>query len=148
MIGTGKAIAETIRIEDRDFVVTAVSMGNPHCVIFVDDLTDFPLEYWGPRIERSEYFPRKTNVEFVQVLKDDEVIMRVWERGAAVTLACGTGACATTTACVLNGKTVRSIRLHLDGGDLQVRWDEASNRLFMAGPAVEVFHGEYPVEVE
>ena len=142
MTGSGKAIAETIRIEDRDFVVTAVSMGNPHCVIFVDDLTDFPLEYWGPRIERSEYFPRKTNVEFVQVLKDDEVIMRVWERGAAITLACGTGSCATTTACVLNGKTGRDVLLHLDGGDLQVRWDEATNRLFMTGPAEEVFCGE------
>ncbi len=147
MVGEGRAIAETIQIEDKTFEITAVSMGNPHCVIFVDDAKNFPIEYWGPRIEKSQYFPRKTNVEFVQVLNDHEVIMRVWERGAAVTLACGTGACATTTACVLNGKTGRDILLHLDGGDLNVRWDEASNHLFMTGPAAEVFHGEYPLEV-
>ena len=113
--------------------------------VFVDDAKNFPISYWGPRIEKSEYFPRKTNVEFVQVLNDHEVIMRVWERGAAVTLACGTGACATTTACVLNGKTGRDILLHLDGGDLNVRWDEESNHLFMTGPAQEVFQGEYPL---
>ncbi|MBQ5682377.1 MAG: diaminopimelate epimerase, partial [Peptococcaceae bacterium] len=143
--GEGRAIAETIQIEDQTFEVTAVSMGNPHCVIFVDDAKNFPISYWGPRIEKSEYFPRKTNVEFVQVLNDHEVIMRVWERGAAVTLACGTGACATTTACVLNGKTGRDILLHLDGGDLNVRWDEESNHLFMTGPAQEVFQGVYPL---
>ena len=147
MVGQGKAIAETIQIEDKAFEITAVSMGNPHCVTFVDDAKAFPVAYWGPRMETSEYFPRKTNVEFIQVLNDHEVIMRVWERGAAVTLACGTGACATTTACVLNGKTGRDILLHLDGGDLNVRWDEATNHLFMAGPAVEVFQGEYPLEV-
>lgn len=148
MIGEGKAIAEQIQIEDQTFAITAVSMGNPHCIIFVEDVESFPIEYWGPRIERSAYFPRKTNVEFVQVYNDHEVRMRVWERGAAVTLACGTGACATTVACVLNGKTGRSIQLHLDGGDLLVRWDEVTNHLYMTGPAVEVFQGDYPLEVE
>ena len=148
MVGEGTAIAEQIQVEDRTFTITAVSMGNPHCVVFVDDADSFPVEYWGPRIERSAYFPRKTNVEFVQVYNDQEVRMRVWERGAAVTLACGTGACATTVACVLNGKTGRSIQLHLDGGDLNVRWDEATNHLYMTGPAVEVFQGGYPLEVE
>lgn len=148
MVGEGTAIAETIQIEDRTFEITAVSMGNPHCVIFVDDAKNFPVAYWGPRIEKSEYFPRKTNVEFIEVLNDHEVIMRVWERGAAVTLACGTGACAATVACVLNGKTGRDILLHLDGGDLNVRWDEETNHLFMTGPAVEVFQGEYPLEAE
>ena len=143
MIGEGRAIGETIQVEDREFTVTAVSMGNPHCVIFMEDLKDFPIEYWGPRIEKSKYFPRKTNVEFVQVLNDKEVIMRVWERGAAVTLACGTGSCATTAACILNQKTGRDILLHLDGGDLKVRWDENSNHLFMTGPAEESFTGTY-----
>lgn len=146
MVGVGQAVGETIQIEDKTFQITAVSMGNPHCVIFVDDVKSFPIEYWGPRIEKSQYFPRKTNVEFVQVINEHEVIMRVWERGAAVTLACGTGACATTTACVLNNKTDRQICLHLDGGDLQVRWDEADNHLYMTGPAVEVFQGQYPLE--
>lgn len=146
MVGTGQAVNETIQIEDKTFQITAVSMGNPHCVIFVDDVKNFPIEYWGPRIEKSAYFPRKTNVEFVQVLNEREVIMRVWERGAAVTLACGTGACATTTACILNNRTGRQICLHLDGGDLQVRWDEADNHLYMTGPATAVFQGQYPLE--
>lgn len=146
MVGQGQAIQEAITIEDEIFSITAVSMGNPHCVVFVDDVRNFPIEYWGPRIERSSYFPRKTNVEFVQVLNEREVIMRVWERGAAVTLACGTGACATTVACVLNRKTNRDILLHLDGGDLQVRWDAADNHLFMTGPAVQVFQGDYPLD--
>ena len=128
--------------------MTAVSMGNPHCVIFVEDAKNFPIEYWGPRIERSSYFPRKTNVEFVQIVNEHEVIMRVWERGAAVTLACGTGACATTVACVLNKKTNRDILLHLDGGDLNVRWDEASNHLFMTGPAANVCSGDYLYQPE
>lgn len=146
MVGEGQAISEAIQIEEQTFQITAVSMGNPHCVIFVDDVENFPIEYWGPRIEKSVYFPRKTNVEFVQILNEREVIMRVWERGAAVTLACGTGACATTVACVLNGKTNRNVTLHLDGGDLQVRWDETDGHLYMTGPAVEVFQGQYPME--
>lgn len=142
MTGEGEAINTTITVDGKDFAVTAVSMGNPHCVVFVEDAKAYPIESWGPKLEKCEYFPRKTNVEFVQVLNDHEVIMRVWERGAAITLACGTGSCATTTACVLNGKTGRDVLLHLDGGDLQVRWDEATNRLFMTGPAEEVFCGE------
>lgn len=147
MVGTGTAINETIQIEEKKFNITAVSMGNPHCVTFVDDLKSFPLEYWGPRIERSHDFPRKTNVEFVEVITESEVIMRVWERGAAVTLACGTGACAVTVASVLNGKTKRDVLLHLDGGDLQVRWDETNNHIYMTGPAEEVFRGQFPREV-
>lgn len=147
MVGSGTATHETIQIEGEKFNITAVSMGNPHCVIFVDNVKEFPIAYWGPRIEQSEYFPRKTNVEFVQIVSESEVIMRVWERGAAVTLACGTGACATTVACVLNQKTERDILLHLDGGDLRVRWDEANNHVYMTGPAEEVFRGQYPQEV-
>ncbi len=147
MTGEGKAIAVPIAVEDREFIVTAVSMGNPHCVTFMDDLSAFPIEYWGPRMECSEYFPRKTNVEYVQVVSDNEVIMRVWERGAAVTMACGTGSCATAVACVLNGKTGRDVLVHLDGGDLQIRWDEATNHLFMTGAAENVFTGVYTAEV-
>lgn len=146
MVGEGRAINESIQIDEQAFAVTAVSMGNPHCVIFVKDGKNFPVTLWGPRIERSAYFPRKTNVEFVQVLNEKEVIMRVWERGAAVTLACGTGACATTVACVLNEKTNRTITVHLDGGDLQVRWDSESNHLFMTGPAEVVFEGNFALE--
>lgn len=143
MIGTGQAVNVPIQVEDREFLVTAVSMGNPHCVLFVDDINAIDIAIWGPRIERSSYFPRKTNVEFVQVLNRKEVIMRVWERGAAITMACGTGSCAVAVACVCNEKTDREITLHLDGGDLQVRWDAQDKHLYMTGAAVEVFRGQW-----
>ena len=141
MVNVEQTLGAELMIEGQAFTVTAVSMGNPHCVIFVDDIKQTDLEYWGPRIERSSYFPQKTNVEFVQVLSENEVIMRVWERGAAITMACGTGSCATTVACVLNGKTARDVLLHLDGGDLQVRWDENNGHLYMTGAAENVFRG-------
>ena len=147
MLGEGTAVSVPIFVEDKEFIVTAVGMGNPHCVTFVDDLSGFPIEHWGPRMETSTHFPRKTNVEYVQVLSEHEVIMRVWERGAAVTMACGTGSCATAVACVLNGKTGRDVLVHLDGGDLRICWDETSNHLFMTGAAENVFAGTYPWEV-
>jgi diaminopimelate epimerase len=147
MIGEGQAISVPILVEGTEFIITAVGMGNPHCVTFVDDLSTFPIEHWGPRMEVHEAFPRKTNVEYVQVYNEGEVRMRVWERGASVTMACGTGSCATVVACVLNGKTSRDVLVHLDGGDLRIRWDEESNHLYMTGPAENVFTGSYPWEV-
>lgn len=147
MLGEGQAVSVPIAVEDTEFIVTAVGMGNPHCVTFVEDLTTFPIEYWGPRMETSTQFPRKTNVEYVQVVSEQEVIMRVWERGASVTMACGTGSCATVTACVLNGKTDRDVLVHLDGGDLRIRWDIVNNHLYMTGPAENVFTGVYTWEV-
>lgn len=146
MTGEGQAVSVPIMVEDTEFIVTAVGMGNPHCVTFVEDLSKFPITYWGPRMETSSYFPRKTNVEYVQIVSENEVIMRVWERGAAVTMACGTGSCATVTACVLNKKTGRDVLVHLDGGDLRIRWDAADNHLYMTGPAETVFAGTYPWE--
>lgn len=143
MLGESEqAVAETIFVDETPFTITAVSMGNPHCVTFVDDITKAELEKWGPLMERSSYFPKKTNVEFVQPLSRQEVIMRVWERGASITMACGTGACATAVACVLNGLTERQVTIHLDGGDLQIHWEEASNHVFMTGAAETVFTGE------
>ena len=147
MIGEGQAISVPILVEGTEFIITAVGMGNPHCVTFVDDLSTFPIEHWGPRMEVHEAFPRKTNVEYVQVYNEGEVRMRVWERGASVTMACGTGSCATVVACMLNGKTSRDVLVHLDGGDLRIRWDEESNHLYMTGPAENVFTGSYPWEV-
>ena len=147
MAWEGQAVSVPIPVEDTEFIVTAVGMGNPHCVTFIDDLSVFPIEYWGPRMEVNSYFPRKTNVEYVQVYNENEVRMRVWERGAAVTMACGTGSCATAVACVLNGKTGRDVLVHLDGGDLRIRWDEANNHLYMTGPAEYVFTGSYLWEV-
>lgn len=120
--------------------MTCVSMGNPHCVIFTDDVENFPLSTYGPAIENNELFPKRINVEFVQVLNDREIRMRVWERGSGETLACGTGACASAVASVLNGRTHRRVTVHLAGGDLDILWGE-DDTVYMTGPAEEVFEG-------
>lgn len=141
MIGSpGPVIKEKLKVLDQEFEVTAVSMGNPHCVIFVSDLTKIDINKWGPLIEKHQAFPRKTNVEFVQVVTPSEAIMRVWERGAGITLACGTGACATLTAGVLNNLLHRTAIIKLLGGELEIEWAE-NNHLYMTGPAEEVFRG-------
>lgn len=127
---------------DRTFRVTCVSMGNPHCVIFVDDVEAFPVETYGPLIERHELFPQRTNVEFVEVVSPAEVRQRTWERGAGETLACGTGAAAVTVAGVRGGLTRETILNHLRGGDLEMHWSD-DGRISMTGPAVEVFSGTY-----
>jgi diaminopimelate epimerase len=126
-----------------DLQGTCVSMGNPHCVIYVNDITDELVLGVGPKIERAALFPRKTNVEFVRVNGPDDVTVRVWERGSGETLACGTGACAVCVAGVLTGRTGRRITAHLPGGDLQLEW-AADNHVYKTGPAVEVFSGEWP----
>jgi diaminopimelate epimerase len=129
-------------LADRQFAVSCVSMGNPHCVIFVEDVEGFPVGDIGPMIECHPWFPRRTNVEFVQILNPREVIQRTWERGAGETLACGTGASAVTVAGVLTGRTERRIVNHLRGGDLELEWLE-DGPVMMIGPAVEVFSGNF-----
>jgi diaminopimelate epimerase len=124
--------------------VTCVSMGNPHAVYYCSRVAALPLEVVGPALETAAVFPKRINVHFVEVRSAGEVTMRTWERGSGVTLACGTGACAVTVAGVLTGRTGRAITAHLPGGDLQLRWDEADNHVYMTGPAVEVFSGEWP----
>ena len=119
-------------------------MGNPHCIVFVDAITDALVLGVGPQVEQHPAFPRRTNVEFVRVNRPDDVTMRVWERGSGETLACGTGACAVAVAGVLTGRTQRRITAHLPGGDLQLHWSETDNHVYMTGPAVEVFSGEWP----
>jgi len=141
----GPVVDEPIEVAGRRFAMTCVSMGNPHAVVFVDDTVGFPLEEVGQPFEFHPAFPRRVNAEFVQVLSRTEVNMRVWERGTGETLACGTGACASTVACILNGLTDDEITLHLLGGDLVVRWDRESNHVFMTGPAATVFEGEMDV---
>ena len=136
-----RVIAEPLIIQDRTFRITCASMGNPHCVIFVDDADNFPVSTYGPLIETHELFPRRTNVEFVQIISRTEVRQRTWERGAGETLACGTGSSAVTAACVLNGLTEKRLLNHLSGGDLEMEWAEDGN-IYMTGPAVEVFSGE------
>ncbi|MCD1257911.1 diaminopimelate epimerase [Paenibacillus athensensis] len=130
-----------VEVDGRQFQFTAVSMGNPHCVIYVDDAVNFDLNVWGPKLEVHPLFPRKINVEFVTVKSRDYADMRVWERGAGPTLACGTGACATVVASVLNGFTDRTATVSLKGGDLHIEWNEADNHVYMTGPATEVFKG-------
>ncbi len=131
-----------IEADGQSFEFTAVSMGNPHCVIYVDDAVDFDLYKWGPLLEKHELFPRKTNVEFTTVRSRDRIDMRVWERGAGPTLACGTGACATLVASVLNGYCDRNAYVSLKGGDLYIEWDEATNRIYMTGPAEMTYTGQ------
>lgn len=123
--------------------VTAVSMGNPHGVIFVDDLDSIPFDDLGPYMETHPMWPDRANIEFAQVLNDREIRMRVWERGTGETLACGTGACATAVAGVLTGRTGREVTLRLRGGDLEIKWREDNGHVMMTGPATEVFTGEY-----
>lgn len=136
-----RVIAEPLALEGTTYAVTGVSMGNPHCVVFVDDAESFPVEALGPKFEHHAMFPRKTNTEFVEIKDRSHVRMRVWERGAAITLACGTGSCATVVAGVLNGKTERKAEVQLDGGKLIVEWAD-NNHVFMTGPAELVFTGE------
>ncbi len=136
-----QVVNEKLTVLDRTFRITCASMGNPHCVIFVDDVAGFPVATYGPLIENHELFPNRTNVEFVQIISRDEVRQRTWERGAGETLACGTGSSAVTAACVLNGLTGKRILNHLSGGDLEMEWAEDGN-IYMTGPAVEVFSGE------
>ena len=136
-------IDESIQVGGIDWKMTCVSMGNPHAVVFVEDVKNFEIEKYGPLFENHERFPKRTNTEFVRVISRTEADMRVWERGSAETWACGTGTCATVVACILKGYTDREVLVHLVGGDLIIRWDEETNHVFMTGPATEVFHGEY-----
>jgi diaminopimelate epimerase len=137
------AIDHPIEANNHVYHFTAVSMGNPHCVIFVPQITEEMVAHDGPQLERHPLFPQKTNVEFVTVATENELRMRVWERGSGETLACGTGACAAAVAAALNRLTSRKVRVNLMGGTLLIEWDEVTNHVWMTGPAVEVFHGEW-----
>jgi len=130
-------------IDGRTLRVSCLSMGNPHCVTFVDRLTDDWVLGVGPKIERDSHFPNRVNAEFVEVVSPAEVRVRVWERGSGETLACGTGACAVCVAGVLAERTARKILAHLPGGDLELHWSD-NNHVYMTGPAEEVFTGEWP----
>jgi diaminopimelate epimerase len=143
MLGQGaRVLGEKLVAGDAEFTVTCLSMGNPHCVIYVDDVAQFPVAYYGPLLEHHQQFPERTNVEWVECLNRRELRQRTWERGSGETLACGTGACAATVASVLNGKTERAVTVHLLGGDLEVEWGD-DDHVYMTGPAVEVFRGEW-----
>ena len=140
--GDSPVIAQPLDVAGLTLAVTTVSMGNPHAVVFVDNARDYPVAAVGPLVEHHPAFPRRINTEFIEVVSASEIQFRVWERGAGQTLACGTGACAAVVACVLNGKTSRRVLVHLPGGDLDIEWSEADNRVYMTGPAAEVFEGD------
>jgi len=139
----GKVIAQPLEVGGHTWLVTTVSMGNPHCITFVEDSAGINLEQIGPLFENHQVFPQRTNTEFIQVVKSDYIKMRVWERGAGITLACGTGACASVVAGVLNHKCDRSCTVELPGGCLQIDWSATDNRVYMTGAAIEVFKGTY-----
>lgn len=135
-------INEPIYVEDQEYRMTCVSMGNPHAVIFADDVADMKLEQLGPLFENHVRFPERVNTEFVEIIDRQNVFMRVWERGTGETLACGTGCCATAVACILNGLTDDRITVKLLGGELIIEWNREENVVYMTGPATTVFEGE------
>ena len=137
-----KVIDIPLEVAGQTWNVTCVSMGNPHCITFVEDAAAIPLETLGPQFEHHSAFPQRTNTEFIQVVRPDYLKMRVWERGAGATLACGTGACATVVAGVLTGKCDRACTVELPGGCLEIEWSDRDQRVYMTGPAKRVFTGK------
>lgn len=137
-----QVIDEEIIVKGKSYRMTCVSMGNPHAVVFMDDVEHLAIEEIGPYFENHERFPNRTNTEFVQVIDDSHVKMRVWERGTGETLACGTGCCATAVACVLNRLTGAHVTVQVLGGEIEIYWDQKENLVYMTGPAVTAFEGE------
>ena len=138
-------IDEPILVDGKEYRMTGVSMGNPHAVVYIDDVKGLDIEKIGPKFENHEVFPDRVNTEFCKVLDDHTVEMRVWERGAGETLACGTGACAVAVASILNGYTKEEVTIKLLGGDLKIFWDRKENLVYMTGPATVVFDGEIEI---
>ena len=132
-----------IKVEDKEFIFTCVSMGNPHAVTITQNVKEFDVEKYGKVLEVDKHFPKRCNIEFIEILDKKHIKMRVWERGAGETLACGTGACAVAVASHLNGKTDRKVEVELLGGTLDIEWDSKDNHVYMTGPAEIVFEGEY-----
>jgi len=142
---TGEMISGSIKIEEKEYTGTFVSMGNPHFVIFTPDVMDINLKEIGPKIEHSSMFPERVNVEFAQIMDDESVRMRVWERGSGITMACGTGACATAVAATINKYTKRKSNIIMDGGTLVIEWSATDEHIYMTGPATKVFEGEIEI---
>lgn len=140
--GKDRIIDEPIIVQGKEYKMTCVSMGNPHAVIFMDDVEHLDIEKTGPHFENHERFPKRVNTEFVKIIDRNHVQMRVWERGTGETLACGTGCCATAVACILNGLTDETVTVKLLGGEIQITWDRETDLVYMTGPAVTVFEGE------
>lgn len=131
-----------LQAEEKEFIFTCVSVGNPHAIAIVDNLKDFDVEKYGKKLEVDKHFPEKANIEFIQIVNKNTIKMRVWERGSGETFACGTGASAVAVACNLNGLTEDEVTVKLLGGDLKIKWNKENNHIYMTGPAVTVFEGE------
>jgi len=138
-------IDEPLIVDSKEYKLTAVGMGNPHAVIYMEEIDDLDIENIGPKFENNPIFPDRVNTEFVQLIDENTVAMRVWERGSGETLACGTGACAVAVASILNGHTKDKVTVKLLGGDLQIEWDQDNNLVYMTGPATVVFDGEIEI---
>jgi len=147
-IDADMVVNEPLEVAGIRMLMTCVSMGNPHAVFFCEDVAAVDLEHFGPLIERHPRFPERVNAHFVRVVAPDEFTMRTWERGSGITLACGTGACACAVAGVLAGRCERVVRAHLPGGDLDLNWSEQDDCVYMTGPAVEVFSGDWPAQAD
>lgn len=141
-----RSVDEPITVNGKEYRMTCVSMGNPHAVVFMENIAKLDIASIGPLFENHEVFPNRTNTEFVEVVDRTHVNMRVWERGTGETLACGTGCCATVAACVLNGLTEDEVTVRVLGGEIDIRWDRDKNLIYMTGPAETVFEGEFPWE--
>ena len=147
VVGAGeRLVASPIVVDNQVYEMTCVSMGNPHAVVFLDGVDDLKIEEIGPKFEQHERFPDRVNTEFVERIDRGNLKMRVWERGSGETMACGTGACATAVAAILNGYADRDVTVHLLGGDLEISWDETDNCVYMTGPAATAFTGEFDLE--
>lgn len=144
--GKKEMISQPINVDQKTFIATAISMGNPHLVIFVEDINSINLSEIGPKLENLPIFPDRINVEFAQILNDKEIRMRVWERGSGITQACGTGACATAVAAIINHKAGRKTDIIMDGGALTIEWEEQSGHVLMKGAATKVFDGEIEID--
>lgn len=138
-----QSVDEPITVNGKEYRMTCVSMGNPHAVIFMEDVAKLDIASVGPLFENHEVFPNRTNTEFVEIVDRTHVNMRVWERGTGETLACGTGCCATVVACVLNGLTEEQVTVRVLGGEIEIQWDRKENLVYMTGPAATVFEGEF-----
>lgn len=141
----GTVLESELIVDGKEYKVSCVSMGNPHCITYVDDVKAIDIETIGPKFENHEVFPERTNTEFIHVVDRKNLDMRVWERGSGETLACGTGACASAVATILNGMCDEEVTVHLLGGDLNIKWDRSENIVYMTGPATTVFTGDIEI---
>ena len=144
---TPTSVIKNLKLEayNQNFIFTCVSMGNPHAITFIDDVEKFDVKKFGSVFEVAKAFPKKSNIEFVEIIDKENINMRVWERGSGETMACGTGSCASVVACILNNKTSNKVKVHLLGGELYIEWNKENNHIYMTGPAEIVFEGKIDI---